>query len=126
MSTNTTTDSAIKAEALRRMNAAAAERLVAASLAAEEERKRRDAIELSVLAEQVRARAQEEQIRVMAQRAAAEAEAKRLAKEREDAIAAEILRLTNRSEVEVLRDTVTDLQAQIADLKATVGQSYRQ
>jgi len=126
MSTNTTTDSSIKAEAIRRMKAAEAERLAAASLAAEEERKKRDAIEFSVLAEQVRVRAQEEQIRVMAQRAAAEAEAKRLAKEREDAIAAEILRLSNRSEVEVLRDTVADLQAQIADLKATVGQSYRQ
>jgi hypothetical protein len=114
-------DSAIKAEALRRMKAAEAERLVAASLATEEARKKRDAIELSVLEEQVRLRAQEEQIRIMAQRLAAEGEAKRLAKEREEAIAAEILRLSNRSEVEVLRDTVADLQAQIADLK-----SYRQ
>ena len=114
-------DSAIKAEALRRMKAAEAERLVAASLATEEARKKRDAIELSVLEEQVRLRAQEEQIRIMAQRLAAEGEAKRLAKEREEAIAAEILRLSNRSEVEVLRDTVADLQAQIAELK-----SYRQ
>jgi len=128
MSTNTATtvDSAIRAEALRRMKAAEAERLVAASLAAEEARKKREAIELTVLEEQVRLRAQEEQIRVMAQRAAAEAEAKRLSKEREDAIAAEILRLSNRSEVEVLRDTVADLQAQIADLKAGFTQSYRQ
>ena len=123
---NSAADSAIKAEAVRRMKAAEAERLAAASLAAEEERKKREAIELSVLAEQVRVRAQEEQIRVMAQRSAAEAEAKRLAKEREDAIAAEILRLSNRSEVEILRDTVTELQAQLADLKAYVGQSYRQ
>ena len=122
----TTVDAAIKAEALRRMKAAEAERLAAASLAAEEARKKRDAIELSVLAEQVRLRAQEEQIRIMAQRAAAEAEAKRLAKEREDAIAAEILRLSNRSEVEMLRDTVADLQTQIADLKAGFTQSYRQ
>ena len=91
MSTTTaviTTDAAIKAEAIRRMKAAEAERLAAASLAAEEARKKREAIERSVLEEQVRVRAQEEQIRVMAQRAAAEAEAKRLAKEREDAIAA--------------------------------------
>ena len=123
---NSPVDSAIKAEAVRRMKAAEAERLVAASLATEEARKKRDAIELSVLEEQVRVRAQEEQIRIMAQRAAAEAEAKRLAKEREEAIAAEILRLSNRSEVEVLRDTVADLQAQIADLKAYVGQSCRQ
>jgi hypothetical protein len=117
----TPVDSAIKAEALRRIKAAEAERLVAASLATEEARKKRDAIELSVLEEQVRLRAQEEQIRIMAQRLAAEGEAKRLAKEREEAIAAEILRLSNRSEVEVLRDTVADLQAQIAELK-----SYRQ
>ncbi len=117
----TPVDAAIKAEALRRIKAAEAERLVAASLATEEARKKRDAIELSVLEEQVRLRAQEEQIRIMAQRLAAEGEAKRLAKEREEAIAAEILRLSNRSEVEVLRDTVADLQAQIAELK-----SYRQ
>lgn len=122
----TPVDTAIKAEALRRIKAADAERLVAASLAAEEERKKRAALELSVLEEQVRLRAQEEQIRIMAQRAAAEAAAQRLAKEREDAIAAEILRLSNRSEVEVLRDTVAELQAQIVDLKAYVGQSCRQ
>ena len=122
----TPVDTAIKAEALRRIKAADAERLVAASLAAEEERKKRAALELSVLEEQVRLRAQEEQIRIMAQRAAAEAAALRLAKEREDAIAAEILRLSNRSEVEVLRDTVADLQTQIADLKAGFTQSYRQ
>lgn len=123
---STTTDAAIKTEALRRMKAAEAERLAAASLAAEEERKKRAALELSVLEEQVRVRAQEEQIRLMAQRAAAEAAAQAAAKAREDAIAAEILRLSNRSEVEILRDTVTELQAQLADLKAYVGQSYRQ
>ena len=118
---STTTDAAIKTEALRRMKAAEAERLAAASLAAEEERKKRAALELSVLEEQVRVRAQEEQIRLMAQRLAAETAAHAAAKAREEAIAAEILRLSNRSEVEVLRDTVTDLQAQLAELK-----SYRQ
>ena len=123
---STTTDAAIKTEALRRMKAAEAERLATASLAAEEERKKRAALELSVLEEQVRVRAQEEQIRLMAQRAAAEAAAQAASKAREDAIAAEILRLSNRSEVEILRDTVTELQAQLADLKAYVGQSYRQ
>ena len=46
--------------------------------------------------------------------------------EREDAIAAEIRRLKNRTEMEVLRDTVAELQAQVAELKTVIAYSYRQ
>lgn len=119
-------DDAIRAEARRRLEVADADRLAAARLIADEERKKSTAIEISILEEQVRLRVQEEQIRLMAQRAAAEAEVKRLTIEREEAIAAEILRLKNRTEVEILRDTVAELQAQISELKTGFTVSYRQ
>lgn len=121
-----TADEAIRAEARRRMEVADAERDAAARLAAEQEKKKSEAIELSVLEEQIRQRVKEEQVRMMAQRAVLEAEAKKAAQSREDAIAAEILRLKSRTEVEVLKDTVAELTAQIASLKSSHNVSYRQ
>lgn len=122
----TVVDDAIRAEARRRLEASKADRLAAMRLVAEEEKKKSADIEQSILDQQLRLRIEEEKLRLMAQRVAAEAEAKRLAKERENAIAAEMERLKNRTEVEVLRDTVADLQAQIAELKTSVASSCRQ
>ena len=128
--TNTTApavvDDAIRAEARRRLETAEVERLAAMRLVADKERKKSAAIEQNILEQQLRLRIEEEKLRLMAQRVAAEAEAKRLEKEREDAIAAEMQRLKNRTEVEVLHDTVADLQAQIAELKTSIASSYRQ
>jgi len=128
--TNTTApavvDDAIRAEARRRLETAEVERLAAMRLIADKERKKSAAIEQNILEQQLRLRIEEEKLRLMAQRVAAEAEAKRLEKEREDAIAAEMQRLKNRTEVEVLHDTVADLQAQIAELKTSIASSYRQ
>jgi len=128
--TNTTApavvDDAIRAEARRRLETAEVERLAAMRLIADKERKKSAAIEQNILEQQMRLRIEEEKLRLMAQRVAAEAEAKRLAKERENAIAAEMERLKNRTEVEVLQETVADLQAQIAELKSSIASSYRQ
>ena len=128
MSTNETVtpavDDAIRAEARRRLEASKADRLAAMRLVAEEERKKSADIEQSILDQQLRLRIEEEKLRLMAQRVAAEA--KRLAKERENAIAAEMERLKNRTEVEVLQETVADLQAQIAELKSSIAASCRQ
>ena len=122
----TVVDDAIRAEARRRLETAEVERLAAMRLVADKERKKSAAIEQNILEQQLRLRIEEEKLRLMAQRVAAEAEAKRLEKEREDAIAAEMQRLKNRTEVEVLHDTVADLQAQIAELKTSIASSYRQ
>lgn len=122
----TVVDDAIRAEARRRLETAEVERLAAMRLIADKERKKSAAIEQNILEQQLRLRIEEEKLRLMAQRVAAEAEAKRLEKEREDAIAAEMQRLKNRTEVEVLHDTVADLQAQIAELKTSIASSYRQ
>ena len=119
-------DDAIRSEARRRLETAEVERLAAMRLIADKERKKSAAIEQSILEQQLRLRIEEEKLRLMAQRVAAEAEAKRLEKEREEAIAAEMQRLKNRTEVEVLHDTVADLQAQIAELKSSIASSYRQ
>jgi phage protein D len=126
IATPKTTDEAIRAEARRRLEVANAEQQAVARLAAEQEKKKSEAIELSVLEEQIRQRVKEEQVRMMAQRAVLEAEAKKAAQSREDAIAAEILRLKSRTEVEVLKDTVSELTAQIASLKASHNVSCRQ
>lgn len=122
----TVVDDAIRAEARRRLETAEVDRLAAMRLIADKERKKSAAIEQSILEQQLRLRIEEEKLRLMAQRVAAEAEAKRLEKEREDAIAAEMQRLKNRTEVEVLHDTVADLQAQIAELKTSIASSCRQ
>lgn len=122
----TVVDDAIRAEARRRLEASKADRLAAMRLVAEEEKKKSYDIEQSILDQQLRLRIEEEKLRLMAQRVAAEAEAKRLAKERENAIAAEMERLKNRTEVEVLQETVADLQAQIAELKSSIAASCRQ
>lgn len=119
-------DDAIRAEARRRLETAEVDRLAAMRLIADKERKKSAAIEQNILEQQLRLRIEEEKLRLMAQRVAAEAEAKRLEKEREDAIAAEMQRLKNRTEVEILHDTVADLQAQIAELKSSIASSYRQ
>jgi len=121
-----TADEAIRAEARRRLEATAAEQDAITRLAAEQEKKKSEALELVVLEEQVRQRVKEEQVRMMAQRAVLEAEAKKAAQSREDAIAAEIQRLKSRTEVEVLKDTVAELTAQIASLKSSHNVSYRQ
>ena len=56
----------------------------------------------------------------------AEARRRLEVKGREDAIVAEMQRLRNRTEMEILRETVAELQVQIAELKTVIASSYRQ
>ncbi len=111
----------VKAEARRRLEAAqAAERAEAEAVVANA-RRAAEGIQAQIMEEQIRARVQEEMIRREAERVIVEDAARKVAAEREAAIAAEMERLRTRTKVEILEDTVTDLTAQVASLRAELA-----
>lgn len=111
----------VKTEARRRLEAAQAAERAEAEAAAAKERRAAETIQAQIMEEQIRARVQEEMIRREAERVIVEAAARKAAAEREAAIAAEMERLRSRTKVEILEDTVTDLTAQLAALRAELA-----
>jgi DNA-binding helix-hairpin-helix protein with protein kinase domain len=116
--TPVSTDAAIRAAAKKRFEEEEKAARRAAEAALKQEKAKEDIIQTHVLEEQVRMRVQEEQIRRLAEKAVLEAEAKKLALAKEQAIAAEVERLRNRTKQEILEDTIADLKDQLASVKA--------
>ncbi len=118
-------DDAIRAMAKARFLAEEQAKKDAASADAKKDQEKQATLDAIMLEEKVKARVAEEQIRMMAQAAVIEAEAKRLLVAKEEAIAAEMERLRNRSKEEILQDTILDLSSQVNALKAQVESSRR-
>lgn len=76
-----------------------------------------------VRGERVRLLAEEEQVKLQARRLVIEAEAKAAAQAREDAIKAEMERLKNRTQVEILEDKIAELTGLVTAMKG--DQSHR-
>lgn len=118
-------DDDIRAAARRRLEEDTAAEAARLAEAAAKERAKAEVLEAAILEEKIRARVEEEKIRRLAEQAVAEAEAKKCAAAREAAIAAEMERLKRRTKVEILEDTVAELRAEIASLKANAGPQCR-
>ena len=112
------TDDAIRAAAKKRFEQEEAAKVRALSETERKEKAREETIKSLALEKQIRARVQEEQIRRLAEKAVFEAEARKIATQKEAAIAAEVERLRNRSKQEILEDTIAELKSQLASLKA--------
>jgi len=97
----------------------------AASADAKKEQEKQAVLDAIMLDEKIKARVAEEQVRMLAERALVEAEAKRVLKEKEEAILAEMERLRNRTKEEVLQETILDLSSQVQFLKGQVESSRR-
>lgn len=109
--------SSVKAEARRRLEAEDSARAAALSAVAADIRRKAEAEEAALFEQRVRLRAQEEKIRLMAERMAVEEAARKAVLEKENAVAAEIDRLRNRTATEKLQDQIDDLKAQIAAMR---------
>lgn len=108
--TSSTSD-AIKAEARRRLEKEDAQRRKDEEEIRVKSEIDRMKLEDRIREERVRLLAEEHKVRLMAERAVIEAEAKRLADEREVAIDAEIVRLKNRTPLEIALDEIAELKA---------------
>jgi len=97
----------------------------AASADAKKEQEKQAVLDAIMLDEKIKARVAEEQVRMLAERALVEAEAKRVLKEKEEAILAEMERLRNRTKEEILQETIADLTSQVESLKGQVESSRR-
>jgi hypothetical protein len=111
------TDDAIRAAAKKRFEQEEAAKVKALTEAERKEKMHEETIKSLALEEQIKSRIQEEQIRRLAEKAVFEAEARRIATEKEIAIAAEVERLRNRTKQEILEDTIAELKEQVALLK---------
>jgi hypothetical protein len=111
-------DSSVRAEARRRLEAEDSKKAEEAAEIRRKAEAKMEAEETALSAERIRLRAVEEQARRMAERLVIEAEAKKAVLEKEAAVAREIDRLRNRSEVEVLRDEIAELKAQMVAMRS--------
>lgn len=113
-----TADASVRAEALRRLEAEESKKAEEAADIRRKAEAKAEAEEAALATERIRLRAVEEQARRMAERLVIEAEAKKALQEKETAVAREISRLRNRTEVEVLRDEIAELKAQVAAMRS--------
>jgi hypothetical protein len=112
------TDDAIRVAAKKRFEQEETAKVKALTEAERKEKMREETIKSLALEEQIKSRVQEEQIRRLAEKAVFEAEARRIAIKKEEAIAAEVERLRNRTKQEILEDTIAELKEQVASLKS--------
>ena len=110
-------NSAVRAEARRRLEAEESATAAAAAAAAADLRRKTETDEAALLEQRIRLRAQEEQIRLMAERLAIEEAARKAVVEKESAVAAEMERLRNRTPTEKLQDQIDELKTQIAAMR---------
>lgn len=110
------TDDSIRHEARKRLEEIQRKEREEAELKRLKAKAETEAAEARIRDEKIRLLAEEEQIHILAKRKVLEAEARRIAQEREDAIQAEIQRLRNRSQVEILEDKIASLTAQMDSL----------
>lgn len=116
-------DDSIRLEARKRLEEIQRKEREEAELKRLKAKAETEAAEARIRDEKIRLLAEEEQVHILAKRKVLEAEARRLAQEREDAIQAEIQRLRNRSQVEILEDRIAALTAQMDSL--LVHKSYQ-
>lgn len=110
------TDDSIRLEAKKRLEEIQRKEREEAELKRLKAKADAEAAEARIRDEKIRLLAEEEQVHIMARKKVLEAEARKIAQEREDAIQAEILRLRNRSQVEILEDKIASLTAQMDSL----------
>jgi hypothetical protein len=119
-------DNSIKSEAQRRLLQQASKERLEAEQAKQKAELERELQESRIREERTRLYAEEETIRIKVRQLALEDEAKRLADEKEAAVQAEIVRLQNRTPVEVLQEKVADLTNTLIQVKQELQGQLRE